>query len=63
MTGKSEPKQIVVEVSEETMERIKYLAELEGMSVADMAGKLLANEAEAQAGLTRGPFSRKYMHR
>ena len=35
----------------------------QGISILEMASKLLSEEAEAQAGLSRGPFLRKYMHR
>jgi hypothetical protein len=55
--------QITLEVTAETLEQITLLAEREGASVSEMAGKLLADEAEARAGLTRGPYLRKYMHR
>jgi hypothetical protein len=45
------------------MEQIRFLAEQQGISMLELAGKLLAEEAEAQAGLARGPFLRKYMYR
>ncbi len=63
MTETPKTQQIVIEVTDETMEQVAFLAAQEGMSVAEIAHKLLAEEAEAQAGLTRGPYLRKYMHR
>ena len=54
---------ITVEVSEETREQIAFLAQEENVSTAEMASRLLATEAEAQAGLARGPHLRKYMYR
>ena len=63
MTDKPGSHQINVEVTDETAERIAFLAEREGMFVSEMAAKLLTEEAEAQAGLTRGPFLRKYIYR
>src|SRR5690554_3812597 len=58
-----EKKKLSIEVSEEALECIEFLARGEGISVEEMSKRLLADEAEAQAGLTRGPFKRKYMHR
>ena len=63
MTDEAKSQQITIDVSENTMEQIKFLAEQQGISILEMASKLLAEEAEAQAGLSRGPFLRKYMHR
>ena len=63
MTDKSKAERITLTVSEETMEQIAFLAESEGMSATEMASKLLAEEAEAQASLARGPLLRKYMYR
>jgi hypothetical protein len=63
MTDKAKSRQITIDVSEDTMEQIKFLAEGQGIPILEMAGKLLAEEAEAQAGLTRGPFLRNYMYR
>jgi hypothetical protein len=63
MTDKAQSRQITIEVSGDTMEQIKFLAEERHVSILEMAGTLLAQEAEAQAGLSRGPFLRKYMHR
>jgi hypothetical protein len=54
---------LTLDVSAETLERIEFLAADEGCSVIEMANKLLAEEAEAQAGLARGPLRRKYMYR
>ena len=63
MTDKGKSHQITIDVSEVTMEQIKFLAEEQDIPILEMASKLLAEEAEAQAGLARGPFLRKYMHR
>ena len=63
MTDEAKSQQITIDVSENTMEQIKFLAEQPGISILEMASKLLSEEAEAQAGLSRGPFLRKYMHR
>jgi hypothetical protein len=41
--------QITLEAAAETLEQITLLAEREGASVSEMAGKLLADEAEARA--------------
>jgi hypothetical protein len=54
---------IELSVSAETVERIRFLAEQLGMSEREAAEKLLADQAEAEAGLTRGPWLRKYMYR
>jgi hypothetical protein len=54
---------LFVQVSAETLEQIGFLAERDGVSVEEMAARLLAVEAEADAGLTRGPLLRKYMYR
>ena len=63
MTDTPHPHKITVEVSEETMEQIAFLAQQENVSITEMASRLLATEAEAQAGLARGPHLRKYMYR
>ena len=54
---------IELSVSAETIERIRFLAGHFGMTEREMAEKLLADQAEAEAGLTRGPMLRKYMYR
>lgn len=61
----SEEKKVTIElsVSAETIERIRFLASHSGMTEREMAEKLLADQAEAEAGLTRGPMLRKYMYR
>lgn len=55
--------ELTVSVSQETIEEIQFLANREGLPVAEMTAKLLRNEAEAQAGLRRGPPLRRYMYR
>jgi hypothetical protein len=54
---------IEVRVSDDTLERIHFLAEADGVSLEEAAEKLLADQAEAEAGLRRGPYLRRYMHR
>ena len=63
MTDKGKSHQITIDLSDDTMEQIKFLAEQQDISMLEMAGRLLTEEAEAQAGLARGPFLRKYMYR
>jgi hypothetical protein len=63
MANERGPEKLTIDVPAETMERIAFLAGREGISPTEMAARLLEQEAEAQAGLTPGPWLRKYMHR
>jgi hypothetical protein len=63
MADKKSESTVSIRISGETRERIEYLAGLLGMSFDEMAEKLLADQAEAEAGLQRGPYLRKYMYR
>ncbi len=55
--------QIQVTVSAETREQIEYLTTLRGHSLRETAEKLLAEQADAEASLERGPWLRKHMYR
>ncbi len=52
-----------IEVTEGSLDRIEFLARGEGIFVEEMSKRLLADNAETQAGLVRGPIKRKYMYR
>lgn len=52
-----------IAVAADTIEQIEFLARNEGVSLAEMASRLLRAEAEARAGIVRGPVSRKHIYR
>lgn len=56
-------KPVSVFVSEDIRSKLVRLAEDRGISVDQLATKLLENETEAQHGLRFGPILRKYMYR
>jgi hypothetical protein len=56
-------KEIKVSVSSETIEHIGFMSKALNLSLEATAAKLLAHQAEAETGLLRGPFLRKYMYR
>jgi hypothetical protein len=61
--GQSARHVISISIKSETLEQIPYLARRSGLSVEEMAAQLLATQAEAEAGLSRGTFLRRYMYR
>ena len=54
---------INIRISEETRGQIEFLSKVSGATFGEMAEELLADQAEAEAGLSRGPYLRKYMYR
>ncbi len=63
MTNQDRSHHINVAISPETLEQIQFLADQEKVNVTEMTRKLLAESAEAGAGLSRGSFLREYMYR
>jgi hypothetical protein len=57
------PTSVELTLSPDTQERIEFSAKVWGLSVRETTEKLLADNAEAEAGLNRGPHLRKYMYR
>ena len=58
-----EPDQITLTLTPEMREHLDWLVSRGAQSVAELAHELFATELEAQVGLARGPYLRKYMYR
>jgi hypothetical protein len=57
------PNCVTIPLSDEMREQIAFLSQQTGTAVDALVRDLLAAELEAQVGLNRGPYLRKYMYR
>jgi len=57
------PEFVTIPLSAAMQEQLSFLAKRTGTPFDVLARELFATELEAQVGLSRGPFLRKYMYR
>jgi hypothetical protein len=57
------PELVTIALSVEMQEQLPFLTKHTGTPFDVLARELFATELEAQAGLSRGPYLRKYMYR
>ncbi len=57
------PESVTIRLSPEMREQLGFLSKHVNKSVEDLALELVATELDAEAGLSRGPYLRKYMYR